>query len=69
MPVRHEERTPEHIRRQRALDRSWATAQDVLRDPQRRSQLESAIARMNESTDDQTLSQDEFLQTTEPLVE
>ena len=69
MPVRHEERTPEHIRRQWALDRSWENAQVTLGDPTQRAQLENTIARVNESTDDQTLSRDEFLRTTEPLVE
>ena len=64
MAVRHDDLSPEEQDRQRALDRSWAGAQEALKDPEFRARLEASIARVNES-DATPLTREEFLAETE----
>lgn len=67
MAIRHDDLSPEEQDRQRALDRSWAGAQEALKDPDFRARLEASIARVNAS-DSPPLTREEFLAATESLV-
>jgi len=67
MAVRRDDLSPDEQDRQRALDRSWAGAQEALKDPDFRARLEASIARVNAS-DAPRLTREEFLAETEKLV-
>lgn len=69
MSLRHEELTDEQRAHQAALDRSWTNAKRTLADPAFRSYLEESIVRANESPTTTTLSKDEFLASTQHLIQ
>jgi hypothetical protein len=64
MAVRRDDLSPDEQDRQRALDRSWAGAQEALKDPDFRARLEASIARVNAS-DAAPVTREEFLAETE----
>lgn len=68
MSTRHNDLTPEELDRQRALDRSWETAQQVLNDPEFRDYLEGAVERVKLASA-APISRDEFLAQTEAAAE
>ncbi|MDP9403207.1 MAG: hypothetical protein M3P85_07690 [Actinomycetota bacterium] len=59
---------PEEQDRQRALDRSWAAAQEALDDSEFRARLQASIDRVNRS-DARPMSGEEFLAHTDPAPE
>ena len=61
MALRREDLTPEQLEYQRALDRSWAEAQQGLADPEFRSYLEESIRRLDAKELAPLLTRDEFL--------
>lgn len=65
MAARHEDLNPEEQDRQRALDRSWAAAQEALDDSEFRARLQASIDRVNRS-DARPMSGEEFLAHTDP---
>ena len=65
MAVRRDDLSPDEQDRQRALDRSWAAAQEALEDADFRARLEASIARVNASNTTPR-TREEFLAETEP---
>ncbi len=68
MAVRHDDLSPEEQARQRALDRSWRTAQEALSDQEFRARLQASIDRVNRSNIT-PITGEEFLAQTEPSTE
>lgn len=66
MALRREDLTPEQLRRQEALDRSWEAAQRGLADPEFRAYLEASLRRLDEKAPAPMLTREEFLAQTEP---
>lgn len=70
MALRREDLTAEQLARQEGLDRSWATAQRQLADPEFRAYLEESIRRIDaKDPPPPRLTREEFLAQTEPVVE
>jgi hypothetical protein len=69
MALHREDLTPEQLRRQEALDRSWAAAQRDLADPEFRAYLEESLRQLNEKAPAPLLTREEFLAQTEPRDE
>lgn len=61
--------TADELERQRALDRSWAAAQEGLADPGFRAYLERSLRRLNAQDPPPVVSREEFLAQTEPPAE
>ena len=66
MALRREDLTPEQLRHQEALDRSWAAAQRDLANPEFRAYLERSMRALDERPPAPLLSREEFLARTEP---
>jgi hypothetical protein len=70
MALRREDLTPEQLAHQEGLDRSWASAQRQLADPEFRAYLEASIRRIDAmDPPPRTLTREEFLAQTEPVGE
>lgn len=69
MALRREDLTPEQLEHQRALDRSWASAQRGLADPDFRAYLEDSIRRLDAKEPAPVLTREEFLAQTAALDE
>ena len=61
MALRREDLTPEQLKLQRALDRSWAEAQRGLADPEFRAYLEASVRGLDAEEPAPMLSRAEFL--------
>jgi hypothetical protein len=68
MALHREDLSPEELARQRALDRSWETAQRSLANNEFRAYLEASLERVTVS-DAVTISGEQFLAETEPSAE
>jgi hypothetical protein len=66
MALHREDLTFEQLRRQEALDQSWAAAQRDLADPEFRAYLEESLRQLNERPPAPLLTREEFLAQTEP---
>ncbi len=65
--LRREDLTPEQLEHQRALDRSWAVAQNGLADPEFRAYLEDSMRRLDSGDPAPALTREEFLALTKGL--
>lgn len=65
--LRREDLNPEQLEHQRALDRSWAVAQDGLADPEFRAYLEDSMRRLESRDPAPALTREEFLALTNGL--
>jgi hypothetical protein len=69
MKLHREDLNEEQLRRQEALDRSWAEAQRALADPEFRAYLEESLRQLDERAPAPLLTREEFLAQTEPREE
>jgi hypothetical protein len=67
MALRREDLTPEQLKLQRALDRSWAEAQRGLADPEFRAYLARSVRRLDAEEPAPMLTREEFLAKTKVL--
>ena len=65
--LRREDLNPEQLEHQRALDRSWAVAQNSLADPEFRAYLENSMCRLESGDRAPVLTREEFLALTNGL--
>jgi hypothetical protein len=65
MALHREDLSPEQLEVQRGLDRSWASAQRDLADPEMRAYLEASIRRLDAAEPVPLLTRDEFLAQTQ----
>ena len=65
--LRREDLTPEQLEHQRALDRSWAVAQNGLADPEFRAYLGDSMRRLDSGDPAPALTREEFLALTKGL--
>lgn len=70
MALRREDLTAEQLAYQEGLDRSWASAQRQLADPEFRAYLEESIRELDaKDPRPPLLTSEEFLAQTEPVTE
>lgn len=67
--LRREDLTPEQMRYQRALDRSWAVVQQRLADAECVADFEASMRRIDSGEASPPLTRDEFLAQTQRLHE